>query len=543
MAVRGLLPRIFTLTPVLEIASHKTRGGYFLWHLLYIPAQAGIPFPLGSMAPCVVPTFLSRTRRKRQSGLPAGCKSTTNMPVFIIFAGSQTIFMRDLSVGKESRIIFQFALPMLIGNVFQQLYTLINSIIVGNFVGKEALAAVGASFPLIFTLISLVIGIAIGATIVIAQYFGAKDMKNVTRAIDTLLVFTLIASVIVTIAGILLSKPIFKLTELPEDVLPMAVDYFNIYMLGLIFAFGFNSISAILRGMGDSKTPLYFLMIATVLNIGLDFLFVLGFHWGVKGVAWSTVISQAVALCFAIMYLNRKHEIFKITWRKPEFDREILNKSLRIGFPVGFQQAFVALSMLAMYWLVNRFGTNVTAAFSVAYRIDSFASMPAMNFAMALSAFVGQNLGASKPERVKHGLFATFYMTSIFSIITSLVCIFFAGPVMRLFTSDAEVIAIGKDYLQTVTGFYIVFSSMFVVGGVMRGAGDTFIPMLLTLISLWIVRIPLGYFMSERMGYHGIWWCIPIAWVVGLSLSFLYYSTGRWKKKAVVSRRSSVVSR
>jgi putative MATE family efflux protein len=444
--------------------------------------------------------------------------------------------MKDLSVGKESTIIFRFALPMLIGNVFQQIYTLINSIIVGNFVGKEALAAVGASFPLIFTLISLVIGIAIGATIVIAQYFGAKDMKNVTRAIDTLLIVTLIASVIVTIVGILLSKPIFMLTDLPDEVLPLAVTYFNIYMLGLVFAFGFNSISAILRGMGDSKTPLYFLVISTVLNIGLDFLFVLGFKWGVAGAAWATVISQAVALLFAIIYLNKTHDIFKVEWRKPEFDRAILNKSLRIGFPVGFQQAFVALSMLAMYWLVNRFGTNVTAAFSVAFRIDSFASMPAMNFAMALSAFVGQNLGANKPERVKHGLWSTFYMTSIISVSISLVGIFFAGPLMRLFTNDPEVIAIGKDYLQIVTGFYIVFSSMFVVGGVMRGAGDTFIPMLITFFALWIVRIPVGYFMSERMGYHGIWWCIPIAWVVGLSLSYLYYLTGRWKKKVVVRK-------
>ncbi|HOX77659.1 MAG TPA: MATE family efflux transporter [Bacteroidales bacterium] len=442
--------------------------------------------------------------------------------------------MRDLSVGNERGIIFRFALPMLIGNVFQQLYTLINSIIVGQFVGKEALAAVGASFPMIFTLISLVIGIAIGATIIISQYFGAKDMRNVLRAIDTLLVFTLLASVVVTITGILISKPIFRLIELPEEVFPLAVSYFNIYMLGLVFAFGFNSIAAILRGMGDSKTPLYFLVISTLLNIGLDLLFVLGFGWGVKGVAWATNISQAVALLFAILYLNRTHDIFKVRWRKPDFDRAILNKSLRIGFPVGFQQAFVALSMLAMYWLVNRFGTDVAAAFSVAFRIDSFASMPAMNFAMALSAFVGQNLGARKPERVKRGLVATFYMTAIISVTISLVGIFFAGPLMRLFTTDAAVVEVGKDYLQIVTGFYIVFSSMFVVGGVMRGAGDTFIPMLITFFALWVVRIPVGYFLSEKMGYHGIWWCIPIAWVVGLGLSFAYYSTGRWRKKVVL---------
>jgi putative MATE family efflux protein len=442
--------------------------------------------------------------------------------------------MKDLSVGKESRIIFQFALPMLVGNVFQQLYTIINSVVVGNFIGKEALAAVGASFPLLFTLISLVIGFAIGATIIIAQYYGAKDMKNVVRTIDTLFIFMFFASIFVTIAGIALSKPIFQLIKLPADILPYAVDYFNIYLLGSIFFFGFNSISAILRGMGDSKTPLYFLIISTILNIALDLTFVVGFKLGVKSVALATVISQAVAFIIAIIYLNRNHEIINLSWRKLQFDREILDKSLKIGFPVGFQQAFVALSMLAMYWLVDRFGTNAAAAYSVVFRIDSFASMPAMNFAMALSAFTGQNLGAQKPERVKNGLLSTFYMTAVISIAISLVGIFLAGPLMRLFTTDLEVIAIGKEYLQIVTGFYVVFSTMFVVGGVMRGAGDTFIPMLITFFALWVVRIPLGYYLSEKLGYHGIWWAIPIAWVIGLGLSYLYYLTGRWKRKAVV---------
>ncbi|MCK9399922.1 MAG: MATE family efflux transporter [Bacteroidales bacterium] len=442
--------------------------------------------------------------------------------------------MKDLSVGKESRIIFQFALPMLLGNVFQQLYTIINSIIVGNFIGKQALAAVGASFPLLFTLISLVIGVGIGATIIIAQYFGAKDIKNVIRTIDTLFVFMFFASILTTLIGIILSKPIFQLIQLPADILPYAVDYFNIYMLGSVFFFGFNSITSILRGMGDSKTPLYFLIISTILNIALDLIFVVGFKFGVKSVALATVISQAVALILAIMYLNRTHDFINLSWRRLEFDREILNKSLKIGFPVGFQQAFVALSMLAMYWLVNRFGTDATAAYSVVFRIDTFASMPAMNFAMALSAFVGQNLGAQKPERVRHGLLSTFYMTTAISIAISLIGIFFAGPLMRLFTKDLEVIAIGKGYLQIVSGFYVVFSTMFIVGGVMRGAGDTFIPMLITFFALWVVRIPVGYFLSEKWGYHGIWWAVPIAWVVGLGLSFLYYMTGRWKRKVVV---------
>jgi putative MATE family efflux protein len=268
---------------------------------------------------------------------------------------------------------------------------------------------------------------------------------------------------------------------------------------------------------------------------------VVGFKLGVKSVALGTVISQAVALILAIIYLNKTHDFINLSWRKLQFDRAIMNKSLKIGFPVGFQQAFVALSMLAMYWLVNRFGTDATAAYSVVFRIDTFASMPAMNFAMALSAFVGQNLGAQKPERVRHGLRSTFYMTSAFSVVISLIGVFFAGQVMRVFTNDADVIAIGKDYLQIVTGFYVVFSTMFVVGGVMRGAGDTFIPMLITFFALWVVRIPVGYFLSQIWGIHGIWWAVPIAWAVGLGLSFTYYTTGKWKRKVVVHpKRDSI---
>lgn len=442
--------------------------------------------------------------------------------------------MKDLSVGKESKLIFQFAMPMLIGNVFQLMYNVVDSAVVGRFIGKEALAAVGSSFPILFALLSLVIGVAVGSTIVIAQYFGAKDMENVKRSIDTLYIFIFFASIAISIIGITFSEQIFWLIKLPEDVVPIAEKYFDIYLLGTLFFFGFNAISAVLRGLGDSKTPLYFLVIATILNIVLDLVFVIGFKWGVSGVAMATIISQFIALLLAVLYLNRYHEVINLRWRRLQWDYRIFVKGLKIGSPIGFQQAFVALGMMAMYWLVNRFGTDTTAAYSVAFRVDSFASMPAMNFANALSTFVGQNLGANKPERIRKGLISTLYMTAAISIAVSLIAILFGEQIMRLFTSDEEVIAIGKSYLQIVTGFYIVFSTMFVVGAIMRGAGDTFIPMIITFFALWIIRIPVCYFLSEKMGYTGIWWGIPIAWLVGLAFSFLYYSTGRWKRKAII---------
>lgn len=442
--------------------------------------------------------------------------------------------MRNLTEGNSAKLIFNFAIPMLIGNVFQQMYNIIDSIVVGKYIGTEALAAVGASFPLIFMLVSFVIGITMGGTIIIAQYYGAKDLEKVKRTIDTMYVFLFVSAVILTIVGIALSGPIFRMIKLPEEVIPEAILYFNIYITGFIFFFGFNGISAVLRGLGDSKTPLYFLIISTIANVILAILFVGVFKWGIAGSAWATVISQAGAFVSGIIYLNKTNPVVKLTTLKLGFDREIFKQSVRIGLPSGLQQTFVALGMLALMRIVNDFGTNVVAAYSVAGRIDSFASMPAMNFAAALSTFVGQNIGAQKLNRVKEGLSATWLMSSGLAIATSAVILIFPRWLMSLFTSDAEVIIIGAHYLVIVASFYILFTTMFVIGAVMRGAGDTIIPMFITLFSLWLIRIPLAWFLSKKMGIDGIWWSIPIAWFSGMILSYIYYLKGNWKTKSVV---------
>ena len=442
--------------------------------------------------------------------------------------------MKDLTQGKPFQLILYFATPMLIGNVFQQLYNVVDSIIVGNYLGKEALAAVGASFPLLFMLISFVIGIASGSTIIIAQYFGAKDMVRLRRAIDTLWVFLFFASIVITILGIAFSEKIFRLIQLPAEVMPQAVLYFNVYMGGIVLFFGFSATSAILRGLGDSKTPLYFLVIATITNILLDLLFIVVFKWGIAGAAVATIISQGGAFVTAVIYLNRTHDVFNLTWRKIAFDREIFRKSLSIGLPSGFQQTFVSLGMLALFRIVNDFGTDTVAAYSAAIRIDSLAGMASMNFGAALSTFVGQNLGARKPERVYAGLMATLKMSSLVSVAVTLVVILFRHQLMGLFTSEPEVIRIGAEYLLIVCSFYVVFSAMFVVGGLLRGAGDTLIPMFITLFALWVVRIPASWWLSKEMGAAGIWWAIPLGWAIGALFSWIYYLTGNWRKKAVV---------
>ncbi len=445
--------------------------------------------------------------------------------------------MKDLTEGKEAGLILHFATPMLLGNFFQQLYNIVDSIIVGNVLGKQALAAIGASFPVIFTVISLLIGVASGTTIVIAQYFGARKLKQVKSAMDTFYIFAFFASIAMSILGIIFSEDLFLLLKLPAEVLPQAKTYLHIILAGIVVFFGFNGTNAILRGLGDSKTPLYFQIGATLANIGLDVLFVMVFRWGIAGAAIATVLAQAGALVTAIWYLNKYHQLIRISFFGLKFDKDIFRKSLRIGLPTGFQQTFVALGLMALMGIVNTFGTNVIAAYSVAGRLDSLASLPAMNFAAALATFVGQNLGAGKPERVRKGLISTLWMSSIISVSITLIVQLFPSQLMGLFTKDPDVIRIGRQYLVIVSAFYIIFSAMFSINGVLRGAGDTLIPMFITLIALWFIRIPAAYFMSHKIGVTGIWWAVPMGLFAGFIISLLYYLTGKYKTKVIVRRR------
>ncbi len=455
--------------------------------------------------------------------------------------------MKDLTQGSEGRNIFRFAVPMLVGHMFQQLYTFVDQIIVGRFLGKEALASVGASFPVIFTLIALIIGIATGGTIVISQFFGAKKFTEVKRTIDTIFIIMGASAVIMTVVGLTFSEQIFTLMKLPEELMPTANAYFSIYVSGLVVFFGYNGVAAVLRGMGDSITPLYFMILATVLNIGLDLLFIVKLGWGIEGAALATIIAQGTAFLAAVFYLNRTHELIKFNIRDFAFDRKIAKQSLRIGLPTGLQHTFVALGMMALMGIVNGFGTNVVAAFTAAGRLDSLAIIPSMVFSTALSTFVGQNIGAGKIERVKRGLSRTMLMSSATAIGITLLIILFKFPLMKLFTTDQDVIQIGGGYLTIVTSFYLLFTWMFIYGGVMRGAGDTIIPMFITLISLWIIRIPVAIFLSQEtidvfgltikgagMGAEGVWWSIPAGWAFGMIFSFIYYKTGRWKTKSVI---------
>jgi putative MATE family efflux protein len=447
---------------------------------------------------------------------------------------------RDLTVGNEGKQILLFALPVLAATVFQQLYNVVDSIIVGNYIGKGALAAVGASFPVIFVTISLIIGISTGISVVISQYFGAKQFDNVVKAINTFYAFVFAASIVLSFLGVYFARDIFVALKLPIDVLDDAVDYLQIYLGGLILMFGFYGTNAILRGMGDSKTPLYFTIFSTLLNIVLDLVFVLIFGWGIKGVAYASVIAQGITFAIATYFINRGESLIHFSIKGFKFDYEIFMKSLKIGLPTGVQQTVVALGMIFIMRIVNDFGTDAIAAYTAASRLDAFASMPAMAFASAIATFVGQNIGANKIERVRKGYIMTLSFTSLISVAVSIAMYFYGKELIMLFSKDPEVIEIGYRYLVIVSSFYILFTAMFSTQGLLRGAGDTLIPMFFTLIALWFLRIPLSYYLSRPsvgLGTDGIWWGIPIAWAFGFIASFIYYKTGKWKTKSVVKNR------
>lgn len=444
--------------------------------------------------------------------------------------------MIDMTKGSTVKLILLFTIPMFIGSVFQQLYNVADSMIVGRFLGKEALAAVGASFPIMFLLIALALGATMGITVMISQYYGAKNYAKVKQCIETAYIFLIIMSFFLTITGFLLSDYILNLLQTPVEIMADAKLYLNVLFGGLFLLFGYNSISAILRGLGDSRTPLYLLIFSAFANIVLDLLFIFVFKWGVFGAALATVIAEGFSFAGGIIYLQRMNPLFKVNYLKLNFDKDIFINSVKIGLPTGVQQMFVAAGMMALTRIVNQFGTNAIAAFTAAGRIDSFAMMPAMNISLAMSTFVGQNIGAKKHERVNGAIKTGLLLATAIALVVSFIVIVFSGPLLRLFTTDLAVISIGKDYLLIVGGFYLAFAWMFIFNGALRGAGDTLIPMFITLFSLWLIRIPVATFLSGFMGTNGIWWGVPIAWVIGAIFSGIYFYSGSWKKKVLIKQ-------
>ena len=437
----------------------------------------------------------------------------------------------DLTEGKVWKVIVRFAVPLLVGNLLQQFYNITDSIIVGQFLGKEALAAVSASFFIYYFIISLVIGVGSGTTVVISQLFGAKQNQKVQLAFSSFFIFMLVGGIILSIAGIIFAEPVFRLTNTPEEVIPQAVAYFRIYIGGTFLFVTFNSIISILRGVGESVRPMLFILITTVLNIAFDLLFILVFKWGIEGAARATVVSQGIGMCIALAYVNNTHPLLSIKKQDMLFDWKLFKESLKIGLPTSVQQCAIALGLIALLGIVNSFGTNTLTAYGAAGKIDTIITQAILTLSGALAAFCGQNIGAGRLDRVKKGVQFTMYTNIALGLLTFAAVYLFGNEMMRIFTKDIDVVAIGKEYLLIIGGFFIVHGALNVYNGALRGAGDTLFPMITSLVCLWLIRIPLAYYLSSWLGRNGIWWAIGISITIGLIVTFVYYKMGFWKRR------------
>lgn len=451
--------------------------------------------------------------------------------------------MKDLTKGDETRQLIWFALPMLLGNVFQQFYNMVDSFVVGRFIGTSALAAVGTSFPIIFFMLALITGVTMGSTVLISQFFGAKDMESLKKVITTSYIFIFAIGIVMTIIGVFSTNFILKALAVPDDIMPEAAAYLRIIFAGMLTTFGYNGVAAMLRGLGDSKTPLYLLIASTLINVVLDLVFVIVFKWGVAGAAWATIISQAISFFGAMIILDKKNQFVRLDYRNLRWDKTAFAQMMRIGLPTGIQQTLVSLGMMVLSRIVNEYGPITMAAYTAAARIDSIASMPAMNLGQAVTTFTGQNIGAGKTERVRRGHLSAIVVNTGISLIITLCVIFFGRQLMGIFTTDATVIEIGAQYLTIVGLFYAVFGIMFINNGVMRGAGDVFIPMINTLLALWLIRVPCALLFTRvfHMGTNGIWWSIPAGWLIGFAFSSWYYLSGKWKNKTIAKRRPDIL--
>nr|WP_207712544.1 MATE family efflux transporter [Clostridioides difficile] len=428
-------------------------------------------------------------------------------------------------------------MPMLIGSLFQQLYNTADSIIVGRFIGKEAMAAVSGANPIMFLLVAALMGVSLGFSILVSQFYGSGDLKKVKATIDTTYILLFIGSILISILGIVFGGPMLKLMNTPESVFAQSKLYLTIIFSGILFSAGYNSVSAILRGLGDSVTPLYFLIIATILNIVLDLTFIVVLRMGVDGVALATIMAQAVSFIISIIYLNKKHEVLKFKIKGIVYDNKIFKDGLRLGLPSGVQQMLFSIGNMALQFLVNSYGTSAMAAFGAGLRIENFISLPIMNLGSAVSTFVAQNIGAGENERVKKGIRESIKMTLVLAVTVIALILLFRENLIALFNTDKDVIKIGSSYLFIIGPFFLFIGTSFVLSSAMKGAGDSMFALISSIVSLWLGRLPASYMLSKFFGTDGIWMGIPFGWTLGLIVTVIYYKKGHWKTKAIVNHR------
>ncbi len=430
----------------------------------------------------------------------------------------------NMTEGNSLKLIVNFAVPMLFGNLFQQLYNLVDSVIVGRLVGADALAAVGATSSITFLFFALCNGIGSGGGIIASQYFGNYDHKQVKKCISNTAYIMIVFPAIVGAVAFMLSRPLLVLLQTPDTILPMSLSYVRLMCVGIIFVSLYNFISSMLRALGDSKTPLYFLIFSCLLNTVLDFIFVYYLGAGVKGAGYATIISQFVSGFGCIVYSIKKNDYFKLTREDLMIDTTIIKKTVALGIPLSLQFSLIAISCMALQRVVNTFGEVAVAAFAATSRIEQIIHQPYQTLSAALSTFTGQNYGARKMDRVSEGYKKSFLLMVIFSLIMWPVMTLFGHQVIRIFVNDPAVIEMGAKALTITSIFYIFLGMIYVIRGVLNGMGDGFFALLNGIVEV-IGRFTVPFILVAIpvIGLWGIWWSVGVVWFLSGFTAWLRY--------------------
>ena len=449
---------------------------------------------------------------------------------------------KDMTEGAPWKRIVEFSIPLLIGNIAQQFYNTADSIIVGRYVGDNALAAVGSAGPVLNILLVLFVGVATGAGIIVSQYFGAKDRERLSRTIGVCITLTAMVSLVIMVVGPLITRPLLTFLNTPDSIIDWCTNYLNILFVGSIGFSYYNILSGILRGLGDSISALLFLIVSTILNIILDIWFVAGFKMGVPGVALATVIAQTISSILCAIKLLKMNDVFDFSLEMLKPVKEYVVKIFKLGLPSGLTHAIFSIAMVTVQSLTNTFGEMVIACNVIVMRVDGFAMMPNFSFGVAMTTYAGQNVGAKKIDRVVQGTRDGLKMAVGVSATITVILLIFGKYLMSIFTSTAELVDLSMRMMRILAAGYIAMAVTQVLSGVMRGAGDTVTPMWISLITTIVLRVPIAYglaYLTRSADYptgrpESVFISLLVAWICGAIINSVFYKIGKWRDKAIV---------
>ncbi|WP_333647702.1 MATE family efflux transporter [Lacrimispora sp.] len=446
------------------------------------------------------------------------------------------IRQRENQVAMTEGVIWKqllyFSIPLLLGNLFQQLYNTVDSVVVGNFVGSQALAAVGSSNSLINLIIGMSMGIGTGAGVIISQYYGAGEKEKLQWAVHTSVALSLIGGVLLTVIGVWFSPLLLKWMGTPEDVMPNSVSFLRIFFSGSIFNMVYNMGAGILRAVGDSKRPLYYLGVSSVVNIVLDLLFVAVFKMGTAGAGIATVIAQAVSSVLVVSALVKTRESHRLIPSRIAIDKRMMVRILKLGIPTGIQQSIISLSNVVVQANVNVYGAAAMAGFGAYTKIDGFAMLPLQSFCLASTVFTGQNIGAGKAKRVKQGILQGIFISLGYTALISTFLYFYAEPLLKIFSPDRDVIAYGTSSMVILLPFYWTMAIHQILMGSIRGSGRTMVSMMIGVGNMCLLRmVYINFLVPFFPSFEAVMWCYPITWVTTMLMDCIYSIKAKWIPK------------